>query len=150
MNLRFFLIFYFVNSLKSQRDGEDFLLPNSTRPESYTLFITTNASLTNLNFGGVLSVNIKVLENTKEIFLHSRGHQILDYNLYEKNSAVQVTDISLSRVNNDVIKITSEEYLTAGMVYDLLLRYSGNLLLESDGFFRSDYVVNEGGRDVNT
>lgn len=150
MNLKIFLIFCFVNCIKSQRDDEDFLLPNATKPESYTIFITTNVPQASSRFTGVLGVQIKVLEDTKEIYLHSRGHTILDFKLYVLNSPSELSGISFKRVNPDVILFSSEDNLQAGQVYDLLLRYQGNLLLTSDGFFRSDYVVNESGSDVYT
>lgn len=128
----------------------DFLLPNSTKPESYTIFLTTDVPAATRRFTGVVSLQIRVLEDTKEIHLHSRGHTISEFHLYKQNTADSLAGISLTRVNSDVILISSEADLEAGFVYDLLLRYQGNLLLASDGFFRSDYVVNEGGSDVYT
>lgn len=142
---QFFLITCFVSFLSV----ESFLLPNTTQPDSYLLILTTNVPGANRRFTGLLALTITVLENTNEILLHSRQHTINSYNLYEKNG-LELEKISINRENDDVIKITSEQELKAGTQYDLMIGYHGNLLLASDGFFRSDYVVNDNGNDVYT
>lgn len=115
------------------------------------LFITTNVPEANRRFSGVLNLQIRVVQETKEIYLLSRDHTFLEFNLYESSRpATPLTGISLQRISNDVILITSEEILKTDSMYDLHLSYQGNLLLVSDGFFRSDYVVNESGSDVFT
>lgn len=76
----FFLIACFTNSLRA----ESFLLPNATEPESYTLLITTNVPAPARRFTGLIILKIKVLENTHEIFLHSRQHTINSWSLEER------------------------------------------------------------------
>jgi hypothetical protein len=150
MNSRLLLIFCFVGFLESQ---EDFQLPNATEPESYTVIITTNVPQASTRFTGELSLYVKVVEATKEIYLHSRGHTILEHNLYDlqnPSTPVELPGITLTRFSSDVIVVTSVELLQPNRVYDLHIKYQGNLLLASDGFFRSDYVVNEGGSDTYT
>lgn len=67
-----------------------------------------------------------------------------------KLKTVELENVIVERENSDVIKITSEKQLEAGSHYELIIEYQGNLLLASDGFFRSDYVVNVNGSDVYT
>lgn len=151
VKLQFLLIsLCLVQFLNSQENGDDFLLPNTTRPESYTVIITTNVPQANRRFYGVLSLQIRVLEDTNEFFLHSLDHTIDEFNLYGASTAAPLDGVSLQRISTDIIKITSEEKLQAGLLYDLHISYQGNLLLVSDGFFRSDYVVNESGSDIFT
>lgn len=152
MNLKFqFLLiaFCFVNFLNSQENGEDFVLPNTTQPEAYTLIITTNVNQGNRKFSGVLSLQVRVVEDTNEISLHSRDHTILEHQLYNMaRPELPLDGVNLERTG-DVIKITSEQTLQAGLLYDLHISYQGNLLLLSDGFFRSEYVVKESGNDFD-
>lgn len=148
----FFLVFSFASLSNSQDIGENFLLPNATKPELYALIITTNVPSASRRFTGILSLRIRVLESTNEIFLHSRQHIILAFNLYEGigSEAVELANVSQTRENDNVIKFSSDRALRVGTLYDLHISYQGNLLLASDGFFRSDYVVNENGNDKFT
>ena len=146
MVLKVYFLLFLVNFLST----ESFLLPNSTEPESYLLIITTRVPAASRRFTGNLVLALRVLENTNEIFLHSRGHTINSWSLYDKDGNLQLENVLIERVNDEFIKITSEEELKVGSKYDLLIDYHGNLLLASDGFFRSDYVVNDNGNDVYT
>lgn len=145
LKLQILLVFCFVIQLNAQ----DLVLTSSTRPVSYTLFITTNVPQANRGFTGILSLQIQVEKDTKEIYLHSRGHKIIEHQLYEASKPeLALPGINFERISDDVILFTSEENLQAGFLYDLHLSYQGNLLLVTDGFFRSDYAVNESGSDV--
>lgn len=147
----FLAIVCLVTSLSSQI-SDDFVLPNTTHPESYFLILTTNVPSAARGFTGLISIMLRVVEATNEIFLHSRQHRIDEYKLYELvgSEHIKVDDILLSRESDDIIKITSVEVLKAGSTYDLGLEFRGNLMLTSDGFFRSDYVTNVDGSDVYT
>lgn len=144
----FLLIFCFVSSLKA----ESFLLPNTTEPESYLLLITTTVPAANRRFTGIVMLTIKALENTNEIFLHSRQQTINSHSLFERigSQSFLLENVRVERENDDVIKITSEQELKADTYYELIMEYQGNLLLASEGFFRSDYVINDNGNDVYT
>lgn len=147
MVLKIYLLLCLMNFLST----ESFLLPNSTEPESYILIITTRVPVATSRFTGNLVLALRVLENTNEIFLHSRGHTFNSWSLFEQPDNLQLENILIERVNDEVIRITSEEELKAGTEYDLLIDYHGSLLfLASDGFFRSHYVVNDNGNDVYT
>ena len=145
LKLQILLVFCFAIQLNSQ----DLVLTSSTHPVSYTLFITTNVPQANRGFTGILSLHIQVDKDTKEIYLHSRGHKIIEFQLYEAlKPETPLTGINFERVGDDVILFTSEENLKVGFIYDLHVTYQGNLLLMTDGFFRSDFAVNESGSDV--
>lgn len=152
MNLKLLLLLVagFVKVLSAQIEGENYLLPNTTKPEFYAIVITTNVPAENLEFTGILALTLRVVETTNELFLHSRQHTILDFKLYEKDSTEALENVSQTRENDNVIKFTSQQQLEAGTSYDLHISYQGNLMLVSDGFFRSNYVVNESGNDIFT
>lgn len=143
-----FLVICFVHSIDSQRVNDEFQLPNTTKPTEYVVIITTNVPEEAPIFSGVVMITIQVLENTNEIFLHSRKQTIDDVVLYFSRSEME--NVFLERENDEVIKITSEQELQAGSVYELQVGFQGDLLLSSDGFFRSSYVENVNGNDVYT
>lgn len=131
---------------------DNFSLPNTTQPESYVLIMKTNVPEPARAFSGILSVTVRVLESTNEIFLHSRQHRINDFHLYERNGPenIELEDVLLVRETDDVIKFTTQQELHENSLYELQMDFQGNLLLDSDGFFRSDYVVNDNGNNVFT
>jgi Peptidase M1 N-terminal domain len=147
-----FAIVCFVTVQSSEQINDDFILPNSTRPEAYILIMTTNVPAATRGFTGVLSLTLRVEEATNEIFLHSRQHRIADYMLFELKGGeyIELDNLLLTRESDDVIKITSQEELKVGSAYELQLGFQGNLLLTSDGFFRSSFVTNVNGSDVYT
>lgn len=131
------VVAFFVSSLTCQIQND--LLPMTSQPVAYFVIISSNVPAR--SFNGTLSVTIRVLVDTNEIHLHSRGHTINELQMFQNNIELPGT-ISHSRDDdNDVIKITSTQELKAGLFYNVLINYHGNLLLSSDGFFRSAYVV---------
>jgi Peptidase M1 N-terminal domain len=140
-----------LTTLNSQISN-DFILPNTTEPVAYVVIMSTNVPAATRAFTGVLSLTLRVVAATNEIFLHSRQHRIDEYALYELRGSefIELNDILLSRENEDVIKITSTEELKVGSTYELQFQFQGNLLLATDGFFRSDYVTHVNGSDVYT
>lgn len=152
MNLKFQIFFVFLcfgNS--AQESGEEFLLPDTSRPELYVLFITPNFSVDNRTFTGFLSLTVRIEKKTHEIFLHSREHKFNFFGLYDGSFPwTELPDIKLERENDDVIKVSSPQELLVGERYDLFLGYEGNLSLTSDGFFRSDYDENGDGNNEKT
>lgn len=144
-----FIAFCAVNLTKSQTSSEDYKLSNTTRPVSYIVLLSTAVPEAARRFTGVMSLQIRVVEDTKEIVLNSRDHLDFEVQLYSEGNTL-IDGINLLRQSADVIKITTQDNLVAGSLYTLIMSYRGNLLLASDGFFRSDYVVNENGSDKFT
>jgi Peptidase M1 N-terminal domain len=147
----FFTIVCFVTALNAQIN-DDFVLPNSTRPEEYFLIMTTNVPAASRRFTGFLGLTLRVEEATNEIFLHSRQRKFSRFTLYELQggNAIKVDNIQLIRESDDFIKITSPNELKVGSAYELQLEFEGNLLLTSDGFFSSSFVTKVNGSDVYT
>ena len=149
MKLLIFAFIFIRNFACSQNSDANFLLPSTTKPELYAFSISTDVPGVNPQFTGVVSIFIRIVQNTREIFLHSRQHTIIESMLYEL-PGMESFNVEFERMNDEVVKFSTEEELQAGSLYDLHISYQGNLLLVSDGFFRSDYVVNENGNDVFT
>lgn len=149
LKLKFFIFFVtFIGSLWGQSDTE---LPMTSQPLEYLLIITTAVPGPARRFQGTLSLKTRVLQDTHEIFLHSKDHTINDLKVMFRGSDF-AGSVSHTKENDDVIKITCENELKAGSIYELLIIYQGNLLLSSDGLFRSSYVTRDEitGNDVFT
>src|SRR5690349_13931880 len=76
INISLLIFCCFVRSFSAQEIDEEFKLPNTTKPENYDVVITTNMLTDTKEFSGVVFIKIKVLETTREVFLHSRNHTI--------------------------------------------------------------------------
>ncbi|CRL04603.1 CLUMA_CG017671, isoform A [Clunio marinus] len=148
MEIKYFVFIVILSLRVSSSKSEEFLIPDSITPESYLLIITTNVPNAATRFSGVLSLKLLVVEDTNQIYLHSRGHTINSFDLFENFNPI--SGLLFSRIDENVINFSSEVTLEAGHSYDLLLQYQGNLLLSSNGFFRSDYVERVEGNDVYT
>lgn len=135
------------SSLAQDFDGN---LPNTTYPESYLVIITTNVPSAAVRFTGFVNVVVKVLENTNDVYLHSRRHTGLSCTLREFEKFDEMKNVTIERENDDMIKVHSQQELQAGLSYELAINFQGSLLLVSEGFFRSDYVTNVEGSDVFT
>lgn len=139
----------FLNLCNAQNVDETFQLPNTTMPESYVVLMTTTVPAANLQFTGILRLALQVLQRTNDIYLHSRAHSIIEFHLYEPPN-IELESVNFTRLSDDVIKFSSEQELQPGLSYILQISFAGNLLLTSDGFFRSDFVVRENGNDIYT
>lgn len=118
-------------------------LPNSTSPLSYRILITTGVPDAAVRFSGFVSVNIRVLGETTEVYLHSRRHTFpTDFcNVFLEPAGLEpVETCKISRINEDMIRVKVEAPLKVGSVYSIDINYQGNLLLTSEGFFRNDHV----------
>lgn len=125
-------------SLAEEFDGN---LPNSTHPEAYIVFITTDVPAATDRFTGNVYIEGKVVVSTNEIFLHSRGHT---FDLFELNVNGESFDgVSIERVNEEVIKVVSPIELPGSASFMLQINYEESLSLTSEGLFRSDYFTKE-------
>lgn len=155
MTLKIQLILLLASILhlsSSQVVDETFLLPNNTKPETYIVIITTSVPSAVRRFNGAVALQLSVLQYTHDIFLHSRGHNIASFELFEATDPnnLNPVNVTFTKVNDDVIKFTAEQELQVNVSYRLDIEFTGTLSLASDGFFRSDYVVRENGTDEFT
>lgn len=143
-----FSIAFFAFSIKGQT--VDQILPNTTTPVSYSILLTSGVPDAAVRFSGFASIDIKVHEETKEVYLHSRRHTFPTNSCKVFMGLELVGNCEISRKNDDVIRIGVDVSLQAESIYSIDFNYQGSLLLTSEGFFRNDYVSYETGTAVYT
>lgn len=140
-------ILFFVASLAqglaSSDSGYDYYrLPTALRPQKYHLSILTH--LDNLTFEGTVKITIEVLENTKNITLHSKSLAIEE----SKTTLRQLSgEKSENCVNSTAVNAKHDYYilhtcqeLIASNIYELSLVFSAKLGSGLSGYYRSSYM----------
>ncbi|XP_026832111.1 aminopeptidase N isoform X2 [Drosophila erecta] len=131
---------------------DHFRLPTALRPQKYDVRILTQLeNPEDFRFNGTVKIQIEVLQNTRNITLHS------------KDLAINDTEIALSEVGgegkpgnciastevnptHDFYILNTCKELLAGQVYELSLHFSAKLEDQLSGYYRSSYedaVANE-------
>jgi Peptidase M1 N-terminal domain len=144
--LLFVIIFSSSSSLISSQN-DDFVLPHTINPQEYSVVLSVTGNLLSRRFTGSLVLTFETLEvDVNEIWLNSRGHQVsqMEATVFDPldNS---ITNATITRESDDVIKLALTTKLDANDTYQLLMTFSGNLMITPDGFFRSAYSVFENG-----
>ncbi|XP_065073169.1 aminopeptidase N-like [Ochlerotatus camptorhynchus] len=81
----FYLTVAILASMSICKAFESFRLPNSTIPTHYDLFIDTEIHNDNLDYNGTVKISINVLEDTKQIILHSSRSTLVELVLKDDN-----------------------------------------------------------------
>lgn len=133
-----------ANRKDNAKDTTDYRLPTSISPETYSIWISTRLTeADNFTFTGTVNINAKVLNNTRDITLHSSG--------------LTLNHITVTAENNNVTKIyTKDKYdflimeferdLQEGQNITINIEYTGYLNEEMRGFYRSSYLDDLGHR----
>ncbi|KAH8334704.1 hypothetical protein KR074_004527 [Drosophila pseudoananassae] len=141
-----FFVAAFAQSLASSDSGYDFYrLPTALRPQKYHLSILTHLdNPEDLKFEGTVKIIIEVLENTKNITLHSKSLAIEESRttLYHINGQKGENCINSTAVNakHGYYILNTCQELIAGNIYELSLAFSAKLSTELRGYYRSSYI----------
>lgn len=142
MKILYLLITILINTSISVRC--DVALPETISPEMYNIVLTVSSNLATRRFTGTVLLRFKAFESVNEIWLNSRGHSQMEATVHDAMDRL-VANTAVTRESDDVVKFTLSSQLTANETYQMLLSYTGNLLITPDGFFRSSYFLNENG-----
>lgn len=128
-------------------------LPTALRPQKYNLRVLTHLeNPENLRFDGNVKIHFEVLQNTKNITLHSKNLTIDESHitLRDTASASSSSDngtklnncISSTEVNSihDFYVMHTCSELLAGHVYELSIPFSAELNRQLEGYYRSSYL----------
>lgn len=118
-------------------------LPNDTRPETYNISLRTRICDGDFNYDGLVSIQILVMNATRNVTIHSHELSIHDIQLIDIQSSSTI-DLLPWRINSDtdfLIIPTENAELQPGNRYRLDIKFSGELNTKSVGFYRvpSDY-----------
>lgn len=140
--LLFIIIFLSSTSLISSQSDD---LPRTINPQEYNIVLSVTGNLSSRRFTGSLVLTFETLDkNVTEIWLNSRGHQVsqMEATIFDPFDNF-ITNTSVTRESDDVIKLTLITNLDVTASYQLLITFSGNLMITPDGFFRSAYSIFE-------
>ncbi|XP_065073167.1 aminopeptidase N-like [Ochlerotatus camptorhynchus] len=126
---------------RNSREFTTYRLPNTTIPTHYDLYLDTNVHLADLAYSGNVKINIRVLESTSQIVLHSTRSVIGRLELRNSNQlAVPVKGHEVDEDKQFLIVNTNVE-LPAGSTYVLDIDFTNSLnRTDASGFYRSSYV----------
>lgn len=138
-----------TRDIQPRVDGYAYRLPNTTRPEAYTLDLTTNIHNSVFDFVGTVYIDIVVLQPTPVITLHQRQLTVSFITLESIPSTG--TAIPLSPHTYDPISEFLSIPLESGTLesngrYRITIIYTGTLRTDEAGFYRSSYVADDGSR----
>lgn len=114
-------------------------LPNDTKPETYNISLRTGISEGEFDYDGFISINILVVNATREVTIHTRRLKIKSIRLNNANG-VGTIDLSPWRTNEEtdfLIIPTKLEELLPGSRYRLDIKFGGELRWHSSGFYRT-------------
>ncbi|KAH8232214.1 hypothetical protein KR032_002212 [Drosophila birchii] len=124
---------------------DHYRLPTALRPQKYQLgILTLFDNPKESSFNGTVKILIEVLQNTKNITLHSKDLTIDESQttLSQVNSKENIANcVSSTEVNpsHDYYILNTCQELLAGNVYELKLSFSAELKAQLEGYYRSSY-----------
>ncbi|XP_062540207.1 aminopeptidase N-like [Armigeres subalbatus] len=120
---------------------ESFRLPNTTVPTHYDLFIDTEVHNDELDYNGTVKIHINVLEDTKQIVLHSSRSTLVNVHLKNNNQ------LPLRVINHDFdnerefLVVNTADVLTGGSKVVLEVDFLNSLnRTDRSGFYRTSYT----------
>lgn len=131
------IIFVTILSLSKQ---SDVALPSTIIPMVYNLVLRLSGNLSSRSYTGENLFRFHVLEDINEIWLNSRQHQVSEALMFYENDTF-IANTTITRESEEIVRFLLPSNLAANRTYQMLITFSGNLMITSDGFFRSAYSV---------
>lgn len=126
------------------RADEEYRLPTTLSPETYTVILAPYIEEGNFTFLGFVHIVINVVQETNTIALHAKNLNISNIEVTLANTtSVTVTNQSLNEVT-DILTLTLDTNLTRDSVITLGILYVGILSDDMTGFYRSSYTNSAG------
>lgn len=132
-----------INEFIFKNDGIDYRLPNNTHPETYDLSLWSRIDRGEMDYRGLVKIEIVVDQPTQEIVLQHRRLSLNNITLSRLNGAIPVNVPILSYdygiVHEFVVIITDGVALNVGDRLILEISYNGTLFSGIRGFFGYSY-----------
>lgn len=126
-------------------------LPNTTKPLSYYLSLTTYIHEEDYSFFGFVDINIRALETTDTVTLHAENLDDLEVTLRDKNSspAKVYHNLTFSEdKENDFLRIEMPDnvVLQEGHDYTISVSFLGEMANSSYGFYKLNFMDSQNRR----
>lgn len=134
------------------RNKDEYLLPTTTKPHHYNLWIKTRIDENNFDVEGKIGIEIEAIESTDQIKIHARELNIKSVILFESDHHTTTIDVKNFNLTNDdygFFIINLSDMLVPQQFYYLEIEWTSVLRSETqyNGFYRSKYVDGTG-KDV--
>lgn len=124
--------------------GYDVRLPRSAAPLWYNIKLVPFLIEGNFTFNGEVTIAVKILEDCRNVTLHTVALTIYEVRVYRAVEAT-LTEIRIARKSVDALRqffiIETQEMLKKGEQLHVYIRYQGVLDDYLQGFYRSSYTV---------
>ncbi|XP_070509763.1 aminopeptidase N-like [Chironomus tepperi] len=135
---------YIHNALKSFDEfGNALRLPKLVKPEHYSIYLdVSNLDTGALPYTGEVKIDVRILEVTDRILLHSKDHEINEITVTDKSSMQSIRIIDFYQNHDvDTLAIYFIDSIPVDTIIEIDIKYSANLLTTIyDGFFRDSYI----------
>jgi aminopeptidase N len=127
------------------KQGISYRLPNDTLPIRYDIALTTRVDENNFAFTGRVAIQLRALQSTNKITIHSKQLNIVTVELRSVSGfVVPIMAPVLDPVTEFLTIQTAIGMLALTQVYILEISYSGMLRTDDQGFYRSSYLNAQG------
>jgi aminopeptidase N len=128
-----------------EKEELSYRLPNDTIPIRYEIYISTEIhNGEDFGFDGSVKIQLKVVEETEQITIHSRFLDIKKVSLRKSDGGAEIAGIKYDlKKEVDFLIVKSPEKLIVDQQYILEIDYNGTLRTDSSGFYRSSYKNEE-------
>lgn len=131
---------YKVEPAAEKLNERSFRLPNNTEPVSYDIRLSTEIHSGDFGFQGEVRINIRAVEATNSITLHSRETIITRIGLFNPDWSIFEANLPFTYDSEvEFLVIPVNRGLEAGQEIIILIEYMGFLRTDLMGFFRTSY-----------
>ena len=121
-------------------NATNFRLPNNTIPSHYDIFIRTDIHAGYFGFSGTVRINIRAIEASNFITLHTMQSSISSITVFNADGSVFQEDAAYTFDSFvQFLNINLDRNLLADQDYVVEISYSSTLMGSSNGFYRSWY-----------
>jgi aminopeptidase 2 len=118
----------------------EYRLPVTVTPNRYIITLTPDFS--NFTFDGEVNIDVTAENETSTISLHYDNITIHDVSVISNNGEELLNDTNYNNETN-IYTLTLNNALTPGN-YSIRINYTGHLLDDMAGFYRSSYTTADG------
>jgi aminopeptidase 2 len=133
----------YFESYEARATGEEYRLPLTVTPDLYTITLTPNYT-DFATFNGEVLITVTATADANNISLHYDNITVHT----TKVTAINGTELDLvSEIYNETTNIYTlrlRQQLTQGKRYTIYVNYTGHLLDDMAGFYRSSYTTADG------
>lgn len=134
----------YFESYEARATGEEYRLPLTVTPDLYTITLTPNYT-DFATFNGEVEILVTATANASSISLHYDNMTIVERKVtdIDGNEFALVRD-KYNNITNMYTLTLSKDKLTNGTQYKIYFNYTGHLLDDMAGFYRSSYKTADG------